>query len=304
MKKIVVIGSLNMDFAVNVKHAPKVGETILGDDFRLTPGGKGANQAYAAAKLGGKVTMLGAIGDDTYGQMLMDNLRNAGVCVDYLKKTKDSSTGMALITVDENSDNSIVVIQGANKEVDIPYIDSMLDIIKDCDIVIFQLEIPVETVAYAARRAKEFGKTVILDPAPAQCDLPQELLENADVIKPNENEILTLLGADDSLALDNAVGLLREKGAKNILVTLGADGSCYYGQDGSEIHVPANKVKAVDTTGAGDSYTAAFAVNLSEKKDIKSAMKFASRVGAMAVMKAGAQTSIPTREEVELWAEA
>lgn len=299
MKKIVVIGSLNMDFVVNVKEAPRVGETILAQSFRLVPGGKGANQAYAAARLGGEVFMLGAVGEDSYGSMLEENLRSAGVHVEHLKKTRDKSTGIALITVNEQSDNSIVVIQGANKEVDIPYIDSKMDVIKECDIVIFQLEIPVETVTYAARRAKELGKVVILDPAPAQGNLPLELLQNADIVKPNENEILTLLGADDSLPLQDAVAQLKEKGIKNVLVTMGAEGSCYYGADGSQIHVKAQKVKAVDTTGAGDSYTAALAVELSGDRDMETAMEFASKVGALVVTKMGAQTSIPTRKEVE-----
>ena len=300
MKKIVVIGSLNMDFAVQVKDAPKMGETVLAEGMKLIPGGKGANQAYAAAKLGGDVTMLGAVGADTYGKVLSDNLAAAGADVSHLKVCNDASTGIALVEVDQTGDNRIIVISGANALVDIPYIDSKMDVIAESDIVVMQLEIPLETVTYVAKAAKKLGKLVILDPAPARTDLPDELLANVDIIKPNEHEILAILGGT-ALSQEEAVRQLRHRGASSVLVTMGAAGSCYYGADGSLIHTDAYRVDAVDTTGAGDSYTAAMAVAIAEGSDMKQAMELASKVGAMVTTKAGAQTSIPSREEVNVW---
>ena len=289
-----------MDFAVQVKDAPKMGETVLAESMKLVPGGKGANQAYAAAKLGGNVVMLGAVGADTYGKVLSDNLAAAGADVSHLKVCDDASTGIALVEVDRTGDNRIIVISGANALVDIPYIDSKMDVIAESDIVVMQLEIPLETVTYVAKAAKKLGKLVILDPAPARTDLPDELLANVDIIKPNEHEILAILG-EAALSQEEAVHQLRHRGASSVLVTMGAAGSCYYGADGTRIHADAYRVDAVDTTGAGDSYTAALAVAIAEGSDIEQAMGLASKVGAMVTTKAGAQTSIPSRAEVIAW---
>jgi len=301
MKKIVVIGSLNMDFVVNVKDAPGRGETILAKNMELIPGGKGANQAFAAAKLGGIVTMLGAIGTDGYGQILSSNLEAAGVDVSQLKVVEGSNTGVALVLVDEQGDNRIVVIQGTNGLVDIPYIESKLEVIRQSDIVIMQLEIPLETVVYVAGVAKELGKTVILDPAPARGDLPDELFRNVDIIKPNEHEIIALLDEKEGLSLEEAVCRLKAKGAKEVLVTMGEAGSCYYGEGDSVIRAEAFSVESVDSTGAGDSYTAALAVELAKDVPMEQAMTFASKIGAMVTTKKGAQSSIPTREEADAW---
>jgi len=300
MKKIVVIGSLNMDFAVQVKDAPKMGETVLAESMKLVPGGKGANQAYAAAKLGGHVTMLGAVGTDSYGSILAKNLAAAGADVSHLKVTDEASTGIALVEVDQTGDNRIIVISGANALVDIPYIDSKIDVIAESDIVVMQLEIPLETVVYAAKTAKKLGKMVILDPAPARTDLPEELLRNVDIIKPNEHEVVAILGRT-TLSQEEAVRQLKEKGASAVLVTMGADGSCYYGAGSETIRADAIAVDAVDTTGAGDSYTAALAVAIAEGADMTQAMALASKVGAMVTTKTGAQTSLPSRAEVIAW---
>jgi len=300
MKKIVVIGSLNMDFAVQVKDAPATGETILASGMALVPGGKGANQAYAAAKLGGQVTMLGAVGADSYGKILADNLAGVGVDVSHLKVLDGVSTGIALVVVDQAGDNRIIVIPGANSHVDIAYIDSRMDVIAESDIVIMQLEIPLETVAYAAKAAKKLGKLVILDPAPAGTDLPQELFGNVDIVKPNEHEIMTLIGEED-ITQQEAVSRLKEKGAASVLVTMGAAGSRYYGAGGEVIRANAIQVDSVDTTAAGDSYTAALAVAISEGAPMEQAMALASKVGAMVTTKRGAQTSIPSRSEVTAW---
>lgn len=300
MKKTVVIGSLNMDFAVQVKNAPGKGETMLADGMKLIPGGKGANQAYAAAKLGGHVTMLGAVGADTYGKVLSENLASVGVDVSHLKIVEDASTGIALVVVDQTGDNQIIVISGTNAQVDIPYIESKMDVIAQSDIVIMQLEIPLETVVYAAKAAKKLGKMVILDPAPARTDLPDELLANVDIIKPNEHELLAILGGG-GLSQQEAVRQLQQRGAAAVLVTMGEGGSCYYGADGTTVREDAVVVDAIDTTGAGDSYTAALAVAISEGADMAQAMRLASKVGAMVTTKAGAQTSIPSRDEVIAW---
>lgn len=300
MKKTVVIGSLNMDFAVQVKNAPGKGETMLADGMKLIPGGKGANQAYAAAKLGGHVTMLGAVGADTYGKVLSENLASVGVDVSHLKIVEDASTGIALVVVDQTGDNQIIVISGTNAQVDIPYIESKMDVIAQSDIVIMQLEIPLETVVYAAKAAKKLGKMVILDPAPARTDLPDELLANVDIIKPNEHELLAILGGG-GLSQQEAVRQLQQRGAAAVLVTMGEAGSCYYGADGTTVREDAVVVDAIDTTGAGDSYTAALAVAISEGADMAQAMRLASKVGAMVTTKAGAQTSIPSRDEVIAW---
>lgn len=300
MKKIVVIGSLNMDFAVQVKDAPKTGETVMAEGMALIPGGKGANQAFAAAKLGGRVTMLGAVGADTYGKVLADNLAAAGADVSHLKVTDEASTGIALVEVDHTGDNRIIVISGTNALVDIPYIDSKMDVIAESDIVVMQLEIPLETVVHAAKAAKKLGKLVILDPAPARTDLPDELLANVDIIKPNEHEVIAILGGGD-ISQKEAARQLKEKGAASVLVTMGGAGSCYYAADGTVTRADAFKVNAIDTTGAGDSYTAALAVAIAEGANMADAMALASKVGAMVTTKAGAQTSIPSRAEVIAW---
>ena len=297
MKKIVVIGSLNMDFVVDVKSHPRVGETVLGGSLNLKPGGKGANQAYAAAKLGGDVVMLGAVGDDSFGQRLIQNLGQAGVHTEYIKVLPGVNTGSAFVSVNEKGDNSIIVIQGANKYVDREYIDSVVHVIADCDIVVFQLEIPLDTVVYAAGLAKSMGKLVILDPAPVQC-LPERLLSGLDIIKPNQTELTKLLGKEGVKPKDG-LKLLQEKGVKNAIVTLGKDGCCFRKENGEFIYFPAFKVKAVDTTGAGDCFTASLAYCLALGFTIEAALKFAQKASAISVTRNGAQDSYPSLKEVE-----
>lgn len=298
MKKIAVIGSLNLDYVMSVAHMPAVGETILADGFEMIPGGKGANQAFAAGRLGAGVVMLGAVGMDDAGKQLCDSLKSAGVCTDHLKHADGYSTGSAFITVNEQGDNHIIVAQGANKAVDCAYIDSKEEVIRACDIVIFQLEIPLETVLYAAKKAKEWGKTVILDPAPARVDLPRALLECVDILKPNETEAAVLTG---SRAEDwkQSAELLQKQGAKNILITLGGDGAYLKQEDGSTRHFKAKKVKAVDTTAAGDTFTAGVAVGTAIGDDLPSAIQLASHASAIVVTRKGAQSSIPSLAEVQ-----
>ncbi len=302
MKKLLVIGSMNMDFVTDLPHALAVGETILAQNLRLVPGGKGANQAYAMGKLGGMVTMLGAVGADLHGERLCGNLQSVGVEVEAIRKAEDSPTGMAVITVLPSGDNSILVLQGANAQVTPEYVKEHHQLLEECDILVLQLEIPLETVVYAAQEAYRMGKQVILDPAPAVAGLPEELLQCLYLLKPNETELSILMGHPyDPASLREDALSLQKKGVKNVLVTLGSAGSYLLLEDGSEVRMEANpKVQVVDTTAAGDSYVAALAVALSQGENLEKAARFASRVSDIVVTRPGAQTSIPSREEVEI----
>lgn len=304
MKKILVIGSLNLDMVVNVDHTPTVGETILSDKMEMIPGGKGANQACAAGCLNGDVTMLGAVGNDMYADIQMDSLSRAGVNVSRIIRRPDTTTGVALITVNSDGDNCIVVISGANATLSCDDIDQNVDLLKEADIVIFQLEIPIDTVCYGAKKAKELGKTVILDPAPVPKEFPRELFRYVDIIKPNETELHMLTGighAEDHL--QEACAKLRSQGVKNILVTLGGKGVYLDSEESGILRIPAIPVNAVDTTAAGDSFTAALAVMLAEGKSLSDAAVFANFVSAIAVTRKGAQSSIPTLQEVQEYIE-
>lgn len=299
MKKILVIGSLNLDMVVNVDHTPVVGETIISDKMDLIPGGKGANQAYAAGRLGADVTMLGAIGNDTYGNIQVESLKKAGVNVSKLIRRKEVNTGIALITVNSHGDNSIVVVSGANATLSCEDIDRHIELLKETDIILFQMEIPVATVCYGAKKAKSLGKTVILDPAPVPKNFPEELYRYVDVLKPNETELHMLTKIEHIEAhLSEAADLLKAKGVKNILVTLGENGVYLDAADTGICKIPALKVDAIDTTAAGDSFTAALAVMLSQGKSLKEAAIFANYVSAIVVTRKGAQSSIPSLEEV------
>lgn len=194
MKKILVIGSMNMDFVTDVPHMPAVGETILAQGLEFVPGGKGANQAFAMGRLGGSVAMLGAVGADTYGERLCENLARAGVDVSQVRRCQEAATSIAVIGVTPQGDNSIIVLPGANRTVDRAYLEEHRGLLEDCDILAMQLEIPLDTVLYAAKEAKALGKTVVLDPAPAVPDLPEELFPCLDLIKPNETELSILTG--------------------------------------------------------------------------------------------------------------
>ena len=224
MKKIVVVGSINMDYVTHVQKQPGVGETVSGQGLDLKPGGKGANQAYAAAYLGGDVTMLGAIGDDAAGRMSLESLKHAGVNTEYIRTVKGVSTGTALIAVNAEGDNSIIVIPGANELVDRAYVDSVKHVIEASDIVILQLEIPFETVCYVAEMAKKAGKTVILDPAPAR-ELPKELICGLTIVKPNQTEIMKVLGREgETCQPERELHTLKEMGVAHPIITLGSDG--------------------------------------------------------------------------------
>ena len=291
MKNICVIGSLNMDLVVNVDAMPKPGQTIIGSNFKEVPGGKGANQAVAMARLNGNVSMIGKVGEDGFGQTLINSLKNDKVDTTYIQTTK-GSTGVALITVDKNAQNSIVVSPGANFEVKEEDIDNNIKAIENSDIVVLQLETPLNTIKYALNKAKELNKYTILNPAPA-VKLDDEIIKNVDLLTPNETELEIISGVSIETEEDiqKAAQIMIEKGVKELIVTLGSKGSLYINKEKSMF-------KKADTTAAGDSYTGALAVALSQDKGIEDAMDFASKVGALSVLKEGAQSSLPTLEDV------
>ena len=298
MKNICVIGSLNMDLVVNVDTMPKPGQTIIGSNFKEVPGGKGANQAVAMARLNGNVSMIGKVGEDGFGQTLINSLKNDKVDTTYIQTAK-GATGVALITVDKNAQNSIVVSPGANFEVKEDDIDNNIEEIKNSDIVVLQLETPLNTIKYALNKAKELNKYTILNPAPA-VKLDDEIIKNVDLLTPNETELEIISGVSIETEEDiqKAAQIMIEKGVKELIVTLGSKGSLYINKEKS-MFKKAYKVEAVDTTAAGDSYTGALAVALSQDKNIEDAMDFASKVGALSVLKEGAQSSLPTLEDVK-----
>ena len=298
MKNICVIGSLNMDLVVNVDTMPKPGQTIIGSNFKEVPGGKGANQAVAMARLNGNVSMIGKVGEDGFGQTLINSLKYDKVDTTYIQTSK-GATGVALITVDKNAQNSIVVSPGANFEVKEDDIDNNIEAIKNSDIVVLQLETPLNTIKYALNKAKELNKYTILNPAPA-VKLDDEIIKNVDLLTPNEteHEIISGVSIETEEDVQKAAQIMIEKGVKELIVTLGSKGSLYINKEKS-MFKKAYKVEAVDTTAAGDSYTGALAVALSQDKNIEDAMDFASKVGALSVLKEGAQSSLPTLEDVK-----
>ena len=299
MGKILVIGSLNVDMVMKVDHMPVAGETILSDGMKLVAGGKGANQACAAGRLGTDVIMLGAIGNDAYGEMQRQSLLQSGVDVSGLLTKENVSTGTAFITVNKEGNNSIVVVQGANAQFTPEDIEAHRNLIEECEIVILQLEIPMDTVLYAVKLARKLGKIVLLDPAPAPEHFPEELYQYIDIIKPNESELSRLTGiADAQNHLEEAVQILKDHGVKNVLVTLGGEGAYLDAENKTAVHIPAKKVKVVDTTAAGDSFTAALAAMILDGKTLEEAAEFANQVSAIVVTREGAQDSIPTLQEV------
>ena len=295
MKNILVIGSLNMDLVINTDRMPQAGETIHGKGFAHFPGGKGANQASACARAGGNVKMLGKVGDDAYGDILLKNLSQDGVNINGIEREK-ISTGVAVITV-FNGENSIILDKGANGLVDRDYIDRHIDAIDWADYIIMQYEIPMETVVYVAQIVKSKGKTLIIDPAPMM-EAPSELYRMADIILPNETETAQLVGEGND---DEAyVKKMYELGCKNVIMTLGKKGSIYYNGE-NMINQPAYKVKAIDTTGAGDCFTGSMVAALASDKTMEEALEFASKASAIAVGRRGAQPSFPWKSEVEKW---
>jgi ribokinase len=302
MAKIVVSGSLNMDVVAVTPRIPVAGETILGSQFFTTPGGKGANQAYAAAKLGGDAAMLGRVGEDAFGAQMRKNLADAGCRIDAVRALPGAS-GVALIYVSETGENSIVVVPGANQLLTAADIANEHDLFDGCAALLLQLETPLDTVIAAAQRGREWGAHVILDPAPAPSSpLPHELLEAVDILTPNETEAAILAGFPPRpLNPGEAAAIalkLQAMGPRTIIVKLGAQG-CLLWHGAASTVIAAPEVTAVDTTAAGDVFNGALAVALSEGLALKQACGFAVHASALSVTRLGAQSSVPTRAEVD-----
>ncbi len=296
---IVVIGSLNMDMVIHVDNRPKVGETIFGKDFFMSPGGKGGNQAYAASLLGGSVAMIGCVGSDIFGYSLKDHLAKGGVNVTHIEEVNNVSSGLAFITLDKDGNNSIIVSPGANQCVTPEFVEEKEDMIAHAKLLIVQLEIPLESVMKAVSIAKKNDVPVLLDPAPAQ-PLPDELLKMIDYITPNETEIYQLTGIEvtDAKSAQVAAVSLIERGVKTVFSKMGEKGVTVVNSNRT-YYVEGHKVQTVDTTAAGDSFSGAVGVALVNGEDIWSAAHFGNTVAALAVTKKGAQSSMPTKQEVE-----
>jgi ribokinase len=297
---IVVVGSLNMDIVAVAERLPRAGETILGTHFLKAAGGKGANQAYAAAVLGGSVAMVGCVGDDEHGRQLVAGLAAAGCDVSGVKSV-DAVTGVAVILVSESGENSIVVVPGANARFDADRLEDAEHAMRDARFALLQLEIPLPTVIAAARMAKRRGATVILDPAPAPLDLAPELVRHVDILTPNESEALRLTGDKAAgLSLDEARALasrLLARGIEAVVLKLGARG-CLVARKDERTFISAPRVDAIDTTAAGDVFNGALATANSEGASLVDACRFAVRAASLSVTRRGAQPSAPTRSEL------
>ncbi|OLN26715.1 ribokinase [Desulfosporosinus metallidurans] len=299
--KIVVIGSLNMDLVVKAVRAPKRGETVMGEEIHFIPGGKGANQAVGLARLGAETTMIGAVGSDAFGEKLKKALQKDGVNTSSIKVLDSEATGVASILLAEG-DNSIVVVPGANAQCLPEDLDRYEEKITEADLVLLQLEIPLETVEYAIKLARKHGKTVMLNPAPAQ-NLSQDLLSKVDYLTPNRSELALLTGMSEESTIAKGIEQLLEVGVSCCVTTLGAEGVAFREKGGSLVKVSGNKVPVVDTTGAGDAFNAGLAYALAQKESIREAVEFAVQVSALAVTKFGAQGGMPTLAEVEKFQE-
>ena len=301
-KPIIVIGSSNTDMVIRCSRLPRPGETVLGGSFMMNHGGKGANQAVAAAKLGGDTVFIGKVGDDVFGHQTVEMLTSLGIDTRFLGVSATEPSGVALINVDEHTaENSISVASGANGAIRPADIDAAEEVIASASLILMQLEIPIDTVTYAAKMAKRHGVTVVLNPAPAPSEpLPEELLENVDIIIPNktEAEVITGIAIDTPQDELRAIRSLHSKGISTVIFTLGSKGSLLC-QNGDCEEVPSFKVKAVDTTAAGDTFCGALCVGLSEGKEVRPAMIFANQAAAISVTRKGAQQSVPTRAEVD-----
>ena len=298
-RDIVVLGSLNVDFVVRVSKRPGRGETVFGKGFTVFPGGKGANQAVAVGRLGGNVSMAGRIGDDVFSGILLDSLSGANVGTENIITTKGIFTGSAFITVEDTGENYIVVVPGANWRCSKADVDELLPCIRTAKILMLQLEIPLETVVYAAQVARSCGVMVMLDPAPAS-SLPPDLYRLIDVITPNEHEASLLTGeqvCDVHSARRAAIDLVA-KGARNAVVKLGAMGAVYCSSQGDCGYIKGHAVDVVDTTAAGDAFSGGLAVALCEGKTLAESCRFANAAGALSVTREGAQTSMPSRNEL------
>lgn len=288
--KISVVGSINMDMTVTAERIPKKGETLFGSDIHYIPGGKGANQAVAMARLGADVEMFGCVGNDSAGETLVENLKKQGVKTEHIKKAEGTSTGVAVITVGDN-DNTIVVVAGANAKVDKAYIDSISEELLKSGVVVLQHEIPIETVEYIIDICYKNNVKIVLNPAPAY-PLSKDTIEKVTYLTPNEHEAAILFGNDISTEE------LLKRYPEKLLITQGEKGVSICLKTGEVLTVPARKAKVVDTTGAGDTLNGAFSVRIAEGESIVDALKFANVAAGLSTEKFGAQSGMPLKEEV------
>ena len=298
MKKIIVIGSSNVDMVVRTSHLPAPGETILGGEFFMNQGGKGANQAVAIKRLGGNLIFMAKLGNDVLGRQSVGYFKKEGIDTRYIALDEDSASGVALISVDDHAENSIVVASGANMLLNEQDVDKMLEEMCEGDILLMQLEIPLQTVEYAARKAFGKGVKVVLNPAPAR-SLPKELFRHLYMVTPNriEAEMLTGIKIANDADVERVAEEICAMGVKNVIITLGSKG-CLIREEGVSYRIDAFKVEPVDTTAAGDTFNGALCVGLSEGMDLKQAAVMASKASSIAVTRMGAQSSIPYREEL------
>jgi len=296
--EILIVGSSNTDMVIKANHLPAPGETILGGTFFMNPGGKGANQAVAAARLGGNITFICKTGNDIFGRQSVQLFEEEGINTVYLVSDLKNPSGVALITVDKNAENCIVVASGANATLSPADLQKAQQAIEQAKIVLMQLEIPLSTVEYVADIAAAAGVKVVLNPAPA-CELPDALLKKISIITPNKNEaeMLSGISVNDMESAKLAAQIIKDKGVETVIITLGSNGALVL-HNGLFTHVPAVQVEAVDTTAAGDVFNGALVVGLAEKNDIYEAVAFACAASAISVTRLGAQSSAPFKKEV------
>ncbi len=298
LKNIVVVGSSNTDMIIKTEKIPKPGETVIGGEFYKAAGGKGANQAVAASRAGGHVALIASVGNDVFGEEAITGFKNDGINIEYIKKDSVNASGIALIFIDKIGENSIVVASGANLNLLESDLKKAQEKISDADVLLMQLETPIETVAAAAKMACSASVKVILNPAPAQ-SLSDDLLKCISILTPNESEaeLLTGIEVKDENDAAKAAKMLLEKGVDIVIVTLGNHGAFLATKEESKL-IPGFKVDASDTTAAGDVFNGALAVAISEKKEIKDAIKFAHAAAAISVTRIGAQPSAPKLTEI------
>lgn len=297
--KIVVFGSLNIDFVIRTQNFPQKGETITGLEYFTAPGGKGANQAVATSRLKSSTHMVGVVGKDIFGDSLLKNLKNNKVSTQFVYRS-DKNTGSAFITLDQKAANSIVVIPGSNHLLEIKLLKQPLSKIKKNDIVITQLEIPIPTVEHVINESKKRGAIVILNPSPL-AKLSRETLGKVDILVLNEIEARNIIPGLQKLSFQEIGRKLISIGVGAVVITLGEKGSILYKKDEKEAQFPAMKVKSVDTTGAGDAFVGALGASLLRKRSIEESIKFATIVAAISTTKLGAQPSLPSFDEVEIY---
>jgi len=298
--KITVIGSSNTDLVIQTPYFPKPGETIMGGEFNTFAGGKGANQAVAVSRLGGEVTFVARLGDDDFGDTAISGFINDGIKTNDIIRDKNYPSGVALIMVDENGENVIVVAPGANNQLSETDIDKASNTIAQADMVLVQLEIPMDTVAKVLEVSEKYEKKVVLNPAPASV-LDDDLYAKIYVITPNETEaeLLTGIAVNDQASASKAAKNLLDKGVKNVVITMGSKGA-FFKNGETEFLVPSNKVKVKDTTAAGDIFNGALTVALSEGDDWFKAIEFANKAAGIGVSRLGAQVSVPFRNELKI----